>query len=89
MTPPDRMSKSGPVGATRIAPPSRSQEEEMVGTHWSAPLAEERRKPPPPRAGVKGVMEEESAVRAPAVEETCVPEPARAGDEGVVAAATA
>ena len=63
-----------------------------MGRHRSAPLAEERRRPPPPeplRAGVDGVTEEESTLRAPAVEETCVPEPARAGDEGVVAAATA
>ena len=43
----------------------------------------------PPRAGVEGVMEEESAPRVLAVEETCVPEPAKAGDEGVVAAVTA
>ena len=43
----------------------------------------------PPRAGVEGVTEEESALRAPAMEETCVPEPARAGDEGTVAVATA
>ena len=43
----------------------------------------------PPRAGVEGVTEEESAPRLPAVEETCVPEPAKAGDEGVDAAATA
>jgi len=41
------------------------------------------------RAGVEGVTEEESVLRASAVEETCVPEPARAGDEGVVTAATA
>jgi len=89
MTPPGWTSKARPVGATRIAPPSRSQEEEMVGTHRSAPLAEERRKPPPPRARVESVTEEGSAPRAPAMEETCVPKPARAGDEGVVAAATA
>jgi hypothetical protein len=42
----------------------------------------------PPRAGVEGVTEEESAPRASAVEETYAPEPARAGDKGVGAAAT-
>ena len=43
----------------------------------------------PPRAGVEGVTEEESAPRAPGAEETCVPEPAGARDDGVVAAVTA
>jgi hypothetical protein len=43
----------------------------------------------PPRAGVEGVAEEESAPGAPAKEETCVPEPAGARDDGVVAAVTA
>ena len=43
----------------------------------------------PPRAGVEGVAEEESAPGAPTEEETCVPEPARALDDGVVAAVTA
>ena len=43
----------------------------------------------PPRAGVEGVTEEESAPRAPAVEETYVPEPAGARDDGVVAAVMA
>ena len=43
----------------------------------------------PPRAGVEGVAEEESAPGATAKEETCVPEPAGARDDGVVAAVTA
>ena len=53
--------------------------------------------PEPPRAGVEGVAEEESASRAPVVEEESVPTapvevearvlvPAEAQDEGVVAA---
>ena len=45
--------------------------------------------PEPPRAGVEGVAEEESAPRAPVVEETRVSAPAEARDEGVVAATTA
>ena len=43
----------------------------------------------PLRAGVEGVTEEDSALRAPVVEETRVPEPARAGDEGAAAASAA
>ena len=43
----------------------------------------------PPRAGVEGVAEEESAPRASAAEETCVPEPVGARDDGVVAAVMA
>ena len=43
----------------------------------------------PPRAGVEGVAEEETAPRAPAEEETCVPELAGARDDGVVVAVTA
>ena len=43
----------------------------------------------PPRVGVEGVAEEESAPGAPAEEETCVPEPARTRDDGVVAAVMA
>ena len=91
MTPPGWTSKSRPVGATRIAPPSRSQEEELVGVRErpASQREEETPAPEPPRAGVEGVTEEESAPRAPAVEETCIPEPVRAGDEGVVAAAMA
>ena len=42
--------------------------------------------PEPPRAGVEGVAEEESAPRAPVAEETRVSVPAEARDEGVVAA---
>jgi len=45
--------------------------------------------PEPPRAGVEGVAEEESAPRAPVVEEAHVSVPAEAQDEGVVAAMTA
>ena len=60
-----------------------------MGEHRSAPPAKERGRPPPPRAGAEGVMEEESAPRAPVVEETCVPEPIGAGDDGVVAAVIA
>jgi hypothetical protein len=40
----------------------------------------------PPRAGVEGITEEESAPGALAMEETCVPGPAGARDEGVVVA---
>ena len=43
----------------------------------------------PPRAGVEGVVEEESAPGVPAKEENCVPEPAGARDDRVVAAVTA
>ena len=39
----------------------------------------------PPRAGVEGIAEEESAPRAPAMEETCIPEPAEARDDGAAA----
>ena len=46
-------------------------------------------RPRPPRAGVEGVAEEESAPGATAKEETCVPEPAGARDDGVVAAVMA
>ena len=42
--------------------------------------------PEPPRAGVEGLAEEESAPRAPVVEETRVLVPGEAQDEGVVAA---
>ena len=44
--------------------------------------------PEPPRAGVEGVTEEESAPRAPVAEETRVSVPAEAQDEGVVAGET-
>jgi len=43
----------------------------------------------PPRAGVEGVAEEESAPGAPAEEKTFVPEPAGAQDDGAIAAVTA
>ena len=43
----------------------------------------------PPRAGVEGIAEEESAPGAPAKEETCVSEPAGARDDGVAAMVTA
>jgi hypothetical protein len=42
----------------------------------------------PPRVGVEGVAEKESALGAWAEEETCVPEPAGARDNGVVVAVT-
>ena len=38
----------------------------------------------PPRSGVEGVAEEESAPGAPAEEETCVPEPAGPGTMGLL-----
>ena len=62
-----------------------------MGTPRSAPPAKEVETLvlEPPRAGVEGVTEEESAPRAPAVEEIFVPEPAGARDDGVVAAVTA
>ena len=44
--------------------------------------------PEPPRAGVEGVAEEESAPRAPVAEEIRVLVSAEAQDEGVVAAVT-
>ena len=44
--------------------------------------------PEPPRAGVEGVAEEESAPRAPVVGEARVSAPAEAQDEGVVAGVT-
>ena len=40
--------------------------------------------PEPPRAGVEGVAEEESAPGVPAEEETCVPEPAGPGTMGLL-----
>ena len=45
--------------------------------------------PEPPRVGVEGIAEEESAPRAPVAEETRVSVPAEARDEGVIAATTA
>jgi len=45
--------------------------------------------PEPPRAGVEGVAEEDSASSAPVAEETRVLVSAEAQDEGVVAAVTA
>ena len=88
MTPPGRAPKSMPVRAMRIALPSRSQEEELVGVLERPAIQREVETLvlKPPRAGVEGAMEEESALRAPAVEVTRIPEPARAGDEGAVAA---
>ena len=52
-----------PAEVERIAPPSRKlEEEELVGGRRSVPLAKERGRHPPPRAGVEGVTEEESAL---------------------------
>ena len=44
--------------------------------------------PEPPRAGVEGAAEEESAPRAPVAEETRISVPAEARDEGVIVATT-
>ena len=49
-------------------------QERLAGQREGETLA-----PEPPRAGVEGVTEAESAPTAPLVEETRVPEPTRAG----------
>ena len=91
MTPPGRTSKSG-AGRGDADSAARPVAEEGSGggaqEHPESQTEVDTLVPEPPRAGVEGVTEEESAPRAPAMEETCDPEPARAGDEGAVAAAT-
>ena len=56
-----------------------------MGTHWSAPLAEERWRPPSPSPRGLGSRVSGALV----VQESRVLELARAGDEGAVTAATA
>ena len=65
--------EEGSRGGAQERPASQAEVETLV--------------PKPPRAGVKGVVEE-SAQRAPMVEETRVLVPAEAQDEGVVAGVT-
>ena len=92
MTPPARTLKSRPVGVMQIAPPGQSQEKEKLVGAQERPASQiwvETLVLKPPRAGVEGVVEEESTPGAPTEEETRVPDPAGARDGGVVAAVTA
>ncbi|XP_039851450.1 transcriptional regulatory protein AlgP-like [Panicum virgatum] len=69
------VAEEGAGGGAQERPASQTEVETLI--------------PEPPRVGVEGVAEEESAPRAPVVEETLVSVPAEAQDEGVVAAVTA
>ena len=65
------VAEEGSGGGAQECPASQTEVETLV--------------PEPPRAGVEGVAEEESAPRAPVVEEARVLVPVEARDEGVVA----
>jgi len=69
------VAKKGASGGAQEHPASQTEMETLV--------------PEPPRAGVEGVAEEDSASSAPVAEETRVLVSAEAQDEGVVAAVTA